>query len=295
VKMMSTMQHHPKVQEMLASAKEILGYDLLKICLEGPESLLEQTEYCQPAIYVASLAAVERLREARPEAVESPGAVAGLSLGEYTALTVAGVMDFETGLKLVKQRSAAMAEASKSPPQAMMSVAGLEKEKLEKLCEQASAKTGKICKIANELFPKGYTCSGEASTVQVLKTLADEAQALQAKILKTSGAFHTPYMNSAKDALESALLAALPKMRAPRCDVYMNSTGKVARVGTDPKQLVPLLCDQLTTVVQWDSCVRGMLAAGMTEFYEVGPMKQLKSMMKRINQAMWSQTQNIDV
>merc|ERR1711972_591456 len=98
------------------------------------------------------------------------------------------------------------------------------------------------------------------------------------------GAFHTSYMNSAREALEAALRAALPKMKPPRCDVYMNVTGKVLRVGTDPKEIVPLLSDVLTNTVLWDTCVKGMIAAGITEFYEVGPLKQIKSMMKRIDQ-----------
>lgn len=295
VKMLSKMPQSDKVREMLALAEKVLGYDILRICSEGPEETLERTEYAQPAIYVASLVAMEQLRESRPEAVSSPGAIAGLSLGEYTALTVAGVFSFETGLRLVKERAEAMAEAGKGPPQAMLSVAGLGKDKLKRLCEEAEERTGGLCRIANELFAKGYTCSGAAAAVEVLQQLADEAGALQTKAIRTSGAFHTPFMEPAKERLEAALRAALPEMRRPRCDVYMNVTGKVVRVGTEPAEIIPLLCGQLTSPVLWESCVKSMIAAGIEEFCEVGPMKQLKAMMKRIDQDMWSRTQNIEV
>merc|ERR1719221_228429 len=121
----------PKVREMLDKAKDILGYDIEDICLNGPEEKLERTEFCQPAMYIGGLAGLEKLRQEKPDRVDRCQAVAGLSLGEYTALTVAGVMDLETGLNLVKLRAEAMQEAAASPPQAMASVAGLDKEKLE--------------------------------------------------------------------------------------------------------------------------------------------------------------------
>merc|ERR1719343_255179 len=127
------------VQRMLKTAKEILGYDILDLMLNGPEDKLAQTKFCQPALYIAGLAAVEQLKLDDPSSVTRCQAVAGLSLGEYTALTVAGVFDFETGLRIVKARGEAMEkEVTKpgAPPQAMLSVAGLAQDKVEQLCKE---------------------------------------------------------------------------------------------------------------------------------------------------------------
>lgn len=295
VRMMMNVQTNRKVKEMLAVANRILDFDVLQVCLNGPEQLLEQVTYAHPAIYVASMAGVEKLREERSDAVESPGAVAGLSLGEYSALTVAGVFDFETGLQLVKQRAAWIAEASADPPQMMLSVAGIDKARLAELCAEAQQKAGGLCIVSSEFFPKGCTCSGSSAAIEEVKQLADKNGALQTKILAVSGALHTAYMKPAKEKLEAALMAVLPNMRPPRCDVYMNCTGRVLPAGTDPKKIVPLLCDQLTSPVLWETSIRNMIASGITEFYEAGPMKQLKSMMKRIDAEMWNRTTNIEV
>merc|ERR1719429_565880 len=160
--MMSTVKDLPSVQEMLNKAKEILGWDVLDLCMSGPEQKLEETKYCQPAIFIAGLAGVEKLKQEREEAVSKPQVCAGLSLGEYTALSFAGVFSFEDGLKLVKLRGEAMQEAATVGKQAMLSVAGVEKSKLEGLCKDAAAKEGgsAVCQIANELFPKGFSCAG---------------------------------------------------------------------------------------------------------------------------------------
>merc|ERR1740133_623155 len=144
--MMSGADSNPRVKEMLVHAKQVLGYDLLDVCVNGPDEKLETISVCLPALYVASLAAVEVLRARSPDAVERPGAVAGLSLGEYTALTVAGVMTFEDGLKLVKLRADALEDACKSSAQAMISIAGMDRAKVQELCAQASKKE------------KGVTC-----------------------------------------------------------------------------------------------------------------------------------------
>eukprot|EP00406_Dinophysis_acuminata_P074410 CAMPEP_0179252408 /NCGR_PEP_ID=MMETSP0797-20121207/22201_1 /TAXON_ID=47934 /ORGANISM="Dinophysis acuminata, Strain DAEP01" /LENGTH=562 /DNA_ID=CAMNT_0020960241 /DNA_START=76 /DNA_END=1764 /DNA_ORIENTATION=- len=295
VKMMETGKKLAKGAEMLATAKQVLGYDIFEVCQSGPEAKLEQSEICQPAIYIASLIAVEKLRDTRPEAVERPGGVAGLSLGEFTALTVANVMTFETGLSLVKTRGEVMSEAAKSSPQAMLSVAGIEKSMMEELCAAVRTETNAVCQIATELFPKGCTCAGSTAAVEALKKKAEDSGAMQTKILKANGAFHTSYMMPAREKLEKALIAALPGMKPPTCDVYMNSSGKVLPAGSDPKLLIPLLCDELTSTVLWETCVKGMIAAGLDEFYEVGPMKQLKAMMKRIDQTTWGKTTNIEI
>jgi len=295
VSMMDDAARIPKVQEMLEDAEKILGFDLLEVCLRGPESKLEETGVCLPAVYVAGLAAVEKLRAQKPEAVERPGALAGLSIGEFTALTVAGVWGFQTGLSLVKVCADAVAEVARGPPQATLSIAGVEKPRLEEHCAQVREKTGAVCQIASELFPKGFTCAGSLAAMEQLQELAVKGGALQSRILTVYGAAHTPFMEPAREKLRLALTEALPKMQPPRCDVYMNSTGRAVRRGTRPEELIPLLCDQLTSPVLWQKSVDSMINFGMEEFYEVGPMKQLKAMMKRIDASSWSRMANVEV
>mmetsp|Transcript_1345 Transcript_1345/g.1533 ORF Transcript_1345/g.1533 Transcript_1345/m.1533 type:complete len:534 (-) Transcript_1345:26-1627(-) len=297
VKMMTSVQDIPAVKTMLEKAKAILGWDVLDLCLTGPESKLEETAFCQPAMFIAGLAGVEKLRGDRKEAAERFQVTAGLSLGEYTALCAAGVFSFEDGLKLVDIRGKAMQEAAKVGKQAMLSVAGLEKPKLEELCKEAQKKEGgsAVCQIANELFPKGFSCAGTEPAIQRLKEMSEKAGALQAKILKTSGAFHTSLMAPAKEKVGKALDEMLPKMNPPRHTVYMNATAEPIKPGTNPKEVVELLKKQLTSPVKWEPSVRAMIKSGVTEFYEVGPMKQIKAMMKRIDSKVWGTTTNVEI
>jgi len=297
VKMMSGVKDIPAVKEMLEKAASILGFDVLKLCSEGPESKLEETSNCQPAMYIAGLAGLEKLRKEREEAVTRAQVMAGLSLGEYTALTASGVFSFEDGLKLVKLRGEAMQEAASASKQAMLSVAGLDKPKLAELCGEAAKKegSGAVCQIANELFPKGFSVAGTEKSILALKELADKAGALQAKVLKTSGAFHTPLMKPAQEKLSKVLDELLPNMKPPRTTVYMNATASPMRPGTQPKEIVELLKKQLTSSVLWEPSVKAMIKEGVSEFYEVGPMKQIKAMMKRIDSKVWGTTTNIEV
>jgi len=297
VKMMSTTKDMPAVKDMLAKANTILGMDILKLCMEGPEDKLEETSNCQPAMFIAGLAGLEKLRSEREEAVTRRQVVAGLSLGEYTALCAAGVFTFEDGLKLVKLRGKAMQEAASIGKQAMLSVAGLEKPKLSELCAEAAKAEGKdsVCTIANELFPKGFSVAGTEAAILKLKDLADKAGALQAKVLKTSGGFHTVLMKPAAEKLGKELDAMLPNMKPPTCTVYMNATAAPMKPGSNPKEIVELLKKQLTSPVMWEPSVRAMIKDGVSEFYEVGPMKQIKAMMKRIDSKIWGSTMNVDV
>merc|ERR1712066_952354 len=220
---------------------------ITEICIKGPESKLEETKFCQPAMFIAGLAGLEKLRQDRPEAVEHFQVAAGLSLGEYTALCAAGVFEFEDALKLVEKRGKFMQEAAEVGKQAMLSVAGIEKTKLESLCVEAQQAEGQgaVCKIANELFPKGFSCAGTEVAITKLKDLSEKAGALQAKILKTSGGFHTELMEPAQVKLGKELDAMLPKMSPPKFTVYMNATAKPLAPGTNPREIVELLKKQL--------------------------------------------------
>mmetsp|Transcript_53804 Transcript_53804/g.129603 ORF Transcript_53804/g.129603 Transcript_53804/m.129603 type:complete len:501 (+) Transcript_53804:104-1606(+) len=296
VKMLSGVKDIPRVKEMLETANSVLGYDLLELCMKGPESKLEMTKHCQPAMYVGGLAGIEKLRKDKPERIERCQGVSGLSLGEYTALTVAGVFSFETGLKLVKLRGEAMQEAAQASSQLMLSVAGMDEDKLEALCIEAVKKSKDgVCKIANYLFPNGFSVGGTEKQIRWLREAAEKAGALQAKVLKTSGAFHTPLMQPAQDKLAAALDEVLPNMKTPKHTVWMNASAEPMRPGCDPKEIVDLLKRQLTNPVLWEQCVKSMIDDDITEFYEVGPMKQIKAMMKRIDAESWKNTTNVEV
>merc|ERR1719436_1869365 len=223
--------------------------------------------------------------------------MAGLSLGEYTALCAAGVFSFEDGLRLVKLRGEAMQEAAQRTEQGMLSVAGLDKAKLEPLCKTAASENGPngVCQIANELFPSGFSVGGTKKAIEALKTAAEGAGALQAKILKTGGGFHTPLMGPASEKLARALDEALPKMKSPLHTIWMNASAEPLHPGADPKVITELLKKQVTNPVLWEPSMKKVIGEGISEFYEVGPMKQLKAMMKRIDPAAWKKTSNVEV
>merc|ERR1712217_346291 len=215
-----------------------------------------------------------------------------------TALCVAGVFSFEDGLKLVKLRGEAMQEAATSgTKQLMLSVAGLERSKLDELCEESAKEEGPgaTCSIANALFPQGFSLGGTEKAIEICKEKAEKAGALQAKILKTGGAFHTDLMQPAQNKLNAALNDVKSKMSPPTSIIYLNATSEPVPVGGSVDVIVEGLQKQLPSSVLWEPSMKKMIQAGCTEYYECGPMKQLKAMMKRIDQKVWKTTYNIDV
>ncbi|OLP87520.1 Malonyl-CoA-acyl carrier protein transacylase, mitochondrial [Symbiodinium microadriaticum] len=272
VGMLKDVMGRPSVKGLLDRAQTILGWDPRDLCLNGPAEKLEETQYCQPIMFLAGLAAVEVLRESRPDVVDRCFCMAGLSLGEYTAVTAAGVLSFEDGLKLVQLRAEAMQEASKRTPQAMCSVAGLDR-----------------AKVANFLFPSGFTCAGTKNAIDDLCKRATAARALQARPIKTSGAFHTPLMSPAQEQLSRALDAAA------QCSLYFNVSGKRVKEGSDPASFLELMKMQLTNEVLWEPTIKAMIMDGVKDFFEVGPLKQLKSMLKRIDADAFKRTENVSV
>lgn len=294
VGMLKELKELESVQEMLEIARKVLGYDLLEVCLHGPEEKLADTKYCQPAMFVAGLAALEKLRIDSPEKVLRCKAFAGLSLGEYTALAAAGVFDFETGLRLVKARAEAMThEANNSgAPQAMASVAGVDKVDLESMCKSCAG-ADQVCQIATFIFPKGFCVAGNKAAVDELSGKAIAAGALQAKVLKASGAFHTPLMQGARATLLEALASAEEHMRPPSRSVYMNATAEPIGQHTSVREIIDLLGKQLVSPVLWDASMTRIIEDGCVEFYECGPNKQLASAMKRINPGIHKQMTNV--
>lgn len=261
-----------KVREMYAQANEILGYDLTKICLEGPAEVLDATDQSQPAIFLTSLAA---LKDSEPEALENCVATTGLSLGEYTALTFAGVMSFEDGLKLVRLRGEAMQEASDAVPSGMASVLGLDVETVRGLCNEVDAED---LTIANYLCPGNLVVSGARASVDKLMEAALAAGAMKVVGLKVAGAFHTSFMSPAVEKMRPIIEAM--DFSAPKIPVV---SGVDARFHSDPNEIKEILIRQISSPVLWEDSMRFLIAEGVETFYEVGPGRVLRGLMKRID------------
>ena len=266
----------PAAAGLYRRASEILGYDLAGVCFNGPAEKLNTTAVCQPAIYVTSLAALEAFKVSNPDQVAAAEAAAGLSLGEYTALAFAGALSFEDGLRLLQKRGEAMQRASDAAAGGMVSVLGLENEKVESLCDQA--RENDILLPANYLCPGNIVVSGSAAACGRVAALAEEAGAMKVVPLTVAGAFHTPLMGAAADILAEALEAA--EFRTPRIPVYSHVD---AKTHTDPAEIRQILLKQLTSPVLWETSIRAMLDAGFDTFYESGPGRVLRGLMKRIN------------
>ncbi len=266
----------PAARELFDRANNILGYDLARICFEGPAEELDSTVHSQPALFVVSLAAVERLRSEAPEIVAQCQAAAGLSLGEYTALVFAGVLDFEAGLRLVQERGAAMQDASDNTPSGMVSILGLDREKVEALCQEA--RQGDVLEVANLLCPGNIAISGDNAACLRAAELAPSHGAIKAAPLAVAGAFHTQIMAPAVARLTAAL-EGVP-LAPPRIPVVSNVD---AQPHGDPEEIRAILVRQVCSRVRWEDSMRYLLAQGFDEFYEVGPGRVLRGLLKRID------------
>ena len=266
----------PSVRQLYDRAAAVLGYDLARLCFEGPAEELDSTVYSQPALFVTSLAAVESLRCESPDVVLSCEAAAGLSLGEYTALVFAGAMSFEDGLRLVQRRGAAMQEAADATPGGMVSILGLERSEVESLCEKARA--GETLLVANLLCPGNIVISGTIEACERAAELAPKMGAMKAVPLAVAGAFHTPIMQPADQRLAEAL-ADVP-MHKPKLPVVSNVD---ARIHDDPEEIRRLLVQQVLSPVRWEDSMRLLLSQGVDQFYEVGPGRVLLGLLRRID------------
>ena len=266
----------PSARKLFDEAGEILGFDLKAVCFDGPAEALESTDVSQPAIYVASLAALEGLKLTESAIVEACEGAAGLSLGEYTALAFAGTFDFETGLKIVRKRGQAMQAAAVATPSGMTSVLGLDEAKIDELC-QAVAPAGRLWK-ANLLGPGNIVVSGETSALAAVDEAASALGAGRVVSLAVAGAFHSPLMKPADDQLAEVLAGST--LGSPRIPVYSNVD---AEVHQDPDDLRRTLVAQVIQGVRWDDSIRKMLADGFDTFYEVGPGRVLTGLLKRID------------
>lgn len=277
-------QKVPAAAELFSKANEILGFDLLDVCITGPKEKLDSTVLSQPAIYVTSLAAVEvlRAREGGQQIIDSIDVTCGLSLGEYTALAFAGAFSFEDGLKLVKLRGQAMQEAADAAKSAMVSVIGLDSEKVQLLCDAANEEVDEADKvqIANFLCPGNYAVSGGVKGVEVLESKAKSFKARMTVRLAVAGAFHTSFMNPAVSRLEAALAAT--EIRIPRIPVISNVD---AQPHADPETIKKILARQVTSPVQWETTVKTLLTKGLKKSYELGPGKVIAGILKRMDRS----------
>ena len=293
----------PAVRAMCDKAREILGYDLLDVCVNGPKEKLDDTAFAQPALFVAGLAAAEKLKAESPEIVARCSRVAGLSLGEYTALVFAGAMSFEDGLRVVRCRAEAMKAAAAEGDHGMLSVVGLDDDVLETCVEKARLAAAKrreaspddaskdvVCAIANYLFPTGRVVSGDADALDEVARLATEAGAMKTAKVAVSGAFHTERMASARDALREALAGAT--VREPKIATYSNVTGTFFESAA---AIPEALASQLVSPVRWEDTLRALVAEGKDEMYELGPMKQIKAMARRVSAEAAAKFKNVDV
>ncbi|XP_027335218.1 uncharacterized protein LOC113849481 [Abrus precatorius] len=275
-------QNVPAAAVLFKKANEILGFDLLDICINGPKEKLDSTVISQPAIYVTSLAAVEllRAREGGQQIIDTVEVTCGLSLGEYTALAFAGAFSFEDGLKLVKLRGEAMQDAADAAKSAMVSVIGLDSEKVQQLCDAANQEVPEAEKvqIANYLCTGNYAVSGGLKGVEVLESKAKSFKARMTVRLAVAGAFHTSFMEPAVSRLEAAL--ATTEIRTPRIPVISNVD---AQPHADPDTIKKILARQVTSPVQWETTVKTLLNRGLKKGYELGPGKVIAGIVKRMD------------
>jgi [acyl-carrier-protein] S-malonyltransferase len=258
-------------------AGRVLGFDLASVCFNGPEDRLNQTDVSQPALYVAGVASFAAAREAGKLADDEVAAWAGLSLGEYTALHLAGVFGFEDGLRLVAARGRYMQEAAVAVPSGMVAVMGADESAVLGLCEQAGA--GEVLVPANFNAPGQIVVSGARGACDRVLAAA-EAKGFKAVALKVAGAFHSPLMQPAADRMRAEL--AKVQFAAPRRTVYSNVTGRPhdAAAASIKEKLV----QQIVEPVRWEQTMQALVAeAPSGRYVELAPGRTLAGLAKRIN------------
>ena len=261
---------YPSARALFDQANETLGYDLTQICFEGPEDALTQTENAQPGIFLISWVALELLKEQLPDLVFE--ATAGLSLGEFTALTAAGAMSFEDGLKVVRQRGQFMQEACDATEGGMAAVIGLDEATTREVCTSADVE------LANLNCPGQLVISGASAGIEKACELAKEKGAKRALPLTVAGAYHSRLMESASTELESALREV--ELNLPMVPVISNVTAKPhATAG----EILQRLVEQVTSSVLWETSIRYLVEQGFTRFIELGPGNALAGFMRRID------------
>ena len=253
----------PAAKELFEKANEILGFRITDIMFAGTDEELKQTKVTQPAVFLHSVIMAKALGV-------KPDAVAGHSLGEFSALVVAGALSFEDGLKLVSKRAMAMQAACEAQPGTMAAILGLEDSAVEEICASVDG----VVVAANYQL----VISGAVAAVEAACEKAKAAGARRALRLPVGGAFHSPLMEPAKQELEKAISEA--PFQTPVCPIYQNVDAKPY---TDPAAIKANLIAQLTAPVRWTYIVKNMLADGVTEFTELGPGTVLQGLIRKVD------------
>lgn len=261
---------YPSAREKMERANEILGFRLTDVMFEGTSDDLKQTRVTQPAVFLHSIIAAELMT------IEKPDMVAGHSLGEFSALVAAGVLDWEDGLRLVSARAQAMQKACEIREGTMAAVLALPDEKVEEICQNVK---DDIVVAANFNCPGQVVISGTVSGVEQACALLKTAGAKRALRLTVGGAFHSPLMQPAAEQLQEAIITT--EFYTPKCPIYQNVSAKAETNGEIIKQH---LLQQLTAPVRWTQSVQQMITDGATSFYEFGPGDVLKGLIRKINQ-----------
>lgn len=271
-------QRSAGAKALFDEASQILGFDLLKLCVEGPAEELNRTEYSQPALFVHSYAALKDLETARPNLWDSVVAVAGLSLGEYTAVAAAGGISFADGVRLVQARGRAMQAAADATASGMSSILGLTDAQLDEVCKSATTGPDSFVQLANLLCPGNIAISGHLDALARAEEKALAAGAMKAVRLQVAGAFHTSIMQSAVGLLVDALSKV--QFSQTRIPVYSN----VDAVGhTASSDFVALLPQQVVSPVLWEKSLSQLITDGVDQFIEIGAGRVLAGTLKRIN------------
>ena len=269
-------EKYPEIRRLYATANEILDYDITKLCFDGPAEELDSTVVSQPAIFLTSIAALEVLKNDSPDVLLAAEATAGLSLGEYSALVFAGVFSFEDGLKLVQKRGRAMQDAADATPGGMVSILGLERSQVEELCDQARG--GGTLQIANLLCPGNIVISGTNDACERAADIASQMGAMKAVPLAVAGAFHTQIMHPA-DVILSEVLSNID-LKKPNIPVVSNVD---AQPHSNPEEIRAILVKQVVQPVLWETSMQHLIGQGFDTFYEVGPGRVLRGLLRRID------------
>lgn len=260
---------YPVCRSLFDEADSVLGYSLSSLCFDGPQEKLTQSDHCQPAIFVTSMACYRILEELVPDL--APVAMAGLSLGEWSALHAAGVLTFADTVRILQARGAAMQAACEEQPGGMISVIGLNRSDLEVICRDAGVQ------MANLNSEEQTVLSGPKEGIAKAEFLAKERGAKRAIVLDVAGAFHSSLMRSAVDKLQAVLADVV--ISEPTVPVISNVTGSMHG---DAAAIRDAMLRQVTESVHWYEGVATMTSAGADTFVECGPGKVLSGLIKRI-------------
>jgi [acyl-carrier-protein] S-malonyltransferase len=266
---------YKSARQTFEQANDILGFDIMKLCFEGPEEELKLTKNSQPAIFVNSIACFRAFQDA-DATIGSPAAVAGLSLGEFTANVAAGSFSFEDGLRLVRKRGEYMQDACDIEPSTMASIIGLDEHKVRDIC--ASLQDKGVLDIGNLNCPGQIAISGSVEAIRNAMEAAEQSGAQKVVELEVSGAFHSRLMKPAEERLKDQVESTA--IKAPVMPVIANYT---ARPVTTPEGIREAIIRQLCSPVLWEKSMRYLISEGFELFLEFGQGKVLRGLMRRID------------